>query len=493
MSVLESPSRVRSREKTASFFRRFGRHVAGTLRKPATAPALPLLAIAAFAACEASPPTQPKPRAIVLIGIDTLRADHLGLYGAKRPTSPFLDRIAEDARVFDRAYATSSWTLPSFASMLTGLDPAAHGAGISFRRDPEHSGAPERKGPRKRTKLDPAISTLAERLNAAGFATLAVVQSPNLHPVFGLDRGFDVYDHIRKRTRRARASVQRALALIDEHKDRPFFLFVHLIDPHLSYNAPAPVRGTFTREIDSDLELPVGDFQELRRKFPRYSAADRRFIEAAYDEEIVFVDQQIERLLRGLRQRGLEEQMLVILTADHGEEFLDHGAFEHGHTLYDELIRVPFMVWGQGITPKRESVSVSIADVAPTILDAVGLKVPEGAFGISLWPLLSDRVQEPKPRLLVAEGILYGPELRTAIRWPYKLVERPSDGQLLLFDLEKDPEERTDLSETHSQLALELRAELERRLSASATGTHREAVELDAQMIEDLRELGYVE
>ncbi|MFQ5416393.1 MAG: sulfatase [Myxococcota bacterium] len=434
------------------------------------------------------------PRSIVLIGVDTLRVDHLGLYGARRATSPFLDRVAGKAHVFDRAFATSPWTLPSFASMLTGLDPTAHGAGIVVRDDPAAAFGPDRIGPKRRTKLDPAVRTLAEQLTSGGLATLAVVQNPNLDPAYGIDRGFDIYDHYEDgRKRRADAAIDRALELLDGLGGQRFFLFLHLIDPHLSYDAPPPARGRFTGEIDVDLELPIEGYRRLQRDYLHFSPMEWKFVEAAYDEEIAFVDQQLETFFAGLRKRGLEDDTLVILTADHGEEFLEHGGFEHGHTLYNELLHVPFLVWGPGVVARRQSLPISVADVAPTILDAVGLGVPDGIAGRSLWAVLSGHTQRAPSRVLFARGTLYGPELRAAIRWPFKLVERPEDGMVQLFDLDQDPAERVDLSESDRERTRELRSDLDQHIETGAHGRRLEIVDPGSELLEDLRELGYVE
>ena len=456
-----------------------------------------LLAAAVAASCGAGE-RPARARHVVLIGVDTLRADHLGLYGAERSTSPFLDRMAQEGWVFERAFATSPWTLPSFASLLTGLEPAGHGAGVLPSPGTERGGTEgedwaERNRLKSRTKLDPAARTLAEALSAAGLRTLAVVQSPNLDPSFDFDRGFDTYDSYDGRGRRADAAVERALELIDEAPEKPFFLFLHLIDPHLNYSAPEPARGCFTRTIEADLELPITSAEIRARKFANYDAVEREFIQAAYDEEIAYVDQQVERFCQGLEQRGLAQDTLVLFTSDHGEEFLDHGGFEHGHSVYNELIRVPLIAWGSGVAAERVPEPVSIVDIAPTVLDALGLEPTLAGPGTSLWKLLAGSRADREARILVAEGTLYGPELRSAILWPYKLIERPEDGVLLLFDLEQDPLELTDLSASRPELTERLAGELQRRIESSARGTRREAVELSDEMVEELRALGYSE
>jgi arylsulfatase A-like enzyme len=434
-------------------------------------------------------------QSVILIGVDTLRADHLGLYGAKRKTSPFLDEFAKGGRIFEHAYATSSWTLPSFASLLTGLDPAEHGAGILLRHAEEGTISKDRLGQKKRTKMYADVATLAERLSAAGYQTSAVVQTPNLDPAYGVDRGFDSYDMSRDggRSRRAGAAVTRALELISRNKKKPFFLFLHLIDPHLSYDAPKPFAGRFTKQVDTPFKMSGKNILKLRKAYPGYEAVKKEYISAAYDEEIASTDHQLARLFKELEKRGLADDTLIILTSDHGEEFFEHGSFEHGHSMYREVLHVPFVVWGPGVVAGRESLPVSVADAAPTILEAVGIDAPNSGYGQSLWPLLTGSHPPKQDRLIVAAGTLYGPDQRMALRWPYKVIFHPASGAQMLFNLEDDPDEKNDLSETHAELAQQLVAELNQRLQFSDHGTKGEEAILDDQMIKELRELGYVE
>lgn len=442
-----------------------------------------------------------RPRSVILIGVDTLGAAHLGLYGSRRPTSPFLDRHARNGMVFDHAFSTSPWTLPSFASMFTGLLPSAHGVHVVLRRDETDHGRdaggrgmrPARSRRRFGT-LAASVPTLAEVLAANGFTTTAIVQNPILRPEFGLDRGFDVYDfqpgdNVSHRT--AGAVVERALEWVDRHRlaDRRFFLFVHLFDPHLNYDAPKPFRGRFTREIKSRLKLPVEGAKSIRSMIARLTPADREFIEAAHDEEVRALDEQLRVLFDGLAARQLTDEALVILTSDHGEEFFEHGGFEHGHTMFDELLRVPLIVWGPGVAPGREAAPVSVADVAPTVLDAVGLERPGPMFGMSLWPVLGARTTIGR-RPLLAESTMYGSERKALILWPHKLAIS-EDGQRELFDLAADPGETRDLLQARPELGAALGEMLERLAAGRGAVSHEAKV--PPEVVEALRALGYVQ
>jgi arylsulfatase A-like enzyme len=430
---------------------------------------------------------------VILIGVDTLRADHLGLYGAARPTSPFLDGLASEGIVFDRAFATSPWTLPSFASIFTGRLQSGHAAGVRSRMS-EEEWHEERIGPMHQVTLDPGVETLAERLSSAGFETIAVAQNPNLDPIFGVNRGFEIYDHVSgtyEHTRRCDAVVDLALEYLDNRQAEEFFLFVHFWDPHMQYGAPEPYGGMFTEGLAGGFTLPVvQDPQPLRRDASSLSPERKAFMVAAYDEEIRFVDSQFERLVAGLRERGLWDQSLVIFTADHGEELFDHGGFEHGHTLYNELLHVPLVFWGPGLAPRRSAAPVSIADITPTILDALGLETRQEAFGASLWQHMVEN--EPlTERLLAAEGTAYGPELKAGILWPHKMILNTRNDRMWLFDLEADFGEQR-AGESQLALAGSIRERLELRLLASSRGVTYQQAELDPELLRQLRSLGYI-
>jgi arylsulfatase A-like enzyme len=450
--------------------------------------ALVMLAALLATACGA-----PAPRRVILIGVDTLRADHLGTYGYERPTSPFLDTLAEQGVVFEHTFATSSWTLPSFASIFTGRSMSGHAAGIDTTASDEEWDDTQ-VGTYGRAKLDPGVVTIAEVISAAGIPTIAVAQNPYMDPVFGLDRGFDEYDYVRGENaekRRADVVVDHALEWVDRQEGGDFFLFVHFFDPHMNYGAPEPWGGFFTSEVEGDFTLPVTGHRALRNNAATLPPNRREFIAAAYDEEIRFVDAEIERFVNALKERGLWEGSLVIFTGDHGEELFEHGGFEHGHTMYNEVIGVPLIIWGPGIPAGRESTPASIADIAPTILEALGLEVFEGTMGRSLWPLMTRGESLPQ-RLLVAEGSLWGPDMRAGIAWPRKLILDLESGQVQLFDLRNDPAEQVDLGSDPS-LVGDLVERLEMQLVAASHDVRYQGVELDPEMVRRLRSLGYIQ
>jgi len=452
---------------------------------------------------DGGPPVRGAP-ALVLVVVDALRADHLGSYGYDRyRTSPQIDRWAERGLLFERAWSTSSWTLPSFGSLLTGHLPSAHAAGVEVADDAEAQF--EVAAARNFVVLPEGVATVPAILAARGYATGAFVANPFLDPRFGLGRGFAYYDHddaSNVEARPAAETVEAALDWIDGRDERPYFLMVHLMDPHLNYDAPPPFRGRFTGELDADRELPVEGLWPTRNRIAEMSAAERAFVAAAYDEEIAYVDAQVGRLLEGLEQRGVLAEGLVALTADHGEELFEHGGFEHGHSMYEGVLRVPLILWGAGVAPGREDVPVSLIDVAPTLLAAAGFDRGDAAEGDDDRPLLPgiallDDSREAaggalRDRAIIAERLLYGPETKAIVRWPYKAILAVESGHAMLFDLAADPEEQHDLAGEHPDTLSALLTELAERLAAAEALGSAAGARIDEDLLRRLRALGYI-
>jgi arylsulfatase A-like enzyme len=381
---------------------------------------------------------------VVIIAIDTLRPDHLGCYGYERATSPNIDDLAASGTLFENAVSQAPWTLPSFGTVFTSLYPTQHGATTV--------------GTRMRT----SFPTLASILREEGFSAGAIVNTPVLRPEFGLDRGFEHYDIMSPGVeRRAEEVTADALEWIDRRKKAPFFLFVHYFDPHLSYSPPAPYDTLF----DPDYMGPVGrsfdldyfssqDIPGMRREIGSLSAADINHITALYDGEIAFTDRAIGMLLDGLKQRGLTERTLIVLLSDHGEEFLDHGGLDHGHSLYGELTRVPLVfslpaVINPGARIKQY---VRLLDVTPTILDIVGIRSYGDLEGLSCKPVLTGRgVALTKQSQLLQPGVCYSEALRrinttkSVVVPPWKLIYDTESGDKMFFNLDEDPGEKQDL------------------------------------------------
>ena len=339
------------------------------------------------------------------------------------------------------------------------------------------------------------MRTLAEILFEDGFDTAAIVNNPFLHARGGLGRGFTHYDHHPGNNwnmRRANAVVDRTLAWIDRPREVPFLVVAHLFDPHLDYDAPEPYRGHFADGYDGGIRYPVSDLRRIKASRVARRPEDRRFIASAYDEELLYIDAEIGRLLDGLEARGLLADTLVILVSDHGEELFDHGGFEHGHSVYQELLRVPLVVWAPGASARSVADPVSIADILPTVLDATGAEPVAGTFGRSLWAAVHGS-DAPTDRALVAENTLRGGEQKALVRWPHKLVLDDTSGETRLFDLEADPGETQDLASERPAVRDRLAAELRAMTEAAQRQAAPQPADFPPDTIERLRELGYVE
>lgn len=419
-----------------------------------------------------------EPLNVILIVVDTLRADHLSIYGYDRSTSPRLEEWGERAVVFEHAFATSPWTLPSFGSILTGLEPSAHFAG-------------SRSGGKQwpRAALDSKLETLPEVLKDHGYDTGAIVANPFLRHKFGTARGFETYDY--KRGRTAVHVVNLALKWLDKRDQRRFFLMLHFIDPHLPYRTLAPFAGRF-QSADDDRSFKI-NLRKIRSDPAQVTEVDRKSIVDRYDEQIAFLDHEIGRLLTELEDRELLGRTLVLLTSDHGEELFEHGRFEHGHAMYQEVLRIPLLLWGPGARSGREVCPVSLIDIVPTVLDAAQAEFQNPPEGISLWRIA--RANKPRPRrYLLAENMLWVRERKTLIAWPYKLTLYRKSGRLELFDLESDPGETEDLTAIKPELAEHLARALEKRLAALARRPVSEnTVDLSEDERAELRALGYLD
>lgn len=390
------------------------------------------------------------PTNVLVIGIDTLRSDHLGCYGYPRATSPNIDKLASEGVRFETAISASPWTLPSFATAFTSLYPSQHGAGSLESR------------------LKTIFPTLAMMLLKHGYSTAGIANNATIGPEFGMDRGFEYYDLPPPAAERfADGATEDALAWIDRTGDKPFFLFVHYFDPHLPYAPPPPYDSMFNKGYTGpvgtsfSLQTITGTDTHLYDYVKALPRDDWNQVVALYDGEIAFTDSAVGKLLAGLGERGLRHKTLVVLFADHGEEFLDHGAMDHGHTLFDELLRVPLVFSLPGVLPKGKIVSnqVRLLDLVPTVLDVLGIETDAHLEGASLKPLLlgSGEVKAPEHSLLPADvalsgALLAGSDRKSLRAYPWKMVYELGTGRTQLYDLRSDPGEKLDVADKEPQV-----------------------------------------
>jgi len=350
---------------------------------------------------------------LVLVVIDTLRADHLGAYGYDRDTSPHIDALATQGAWYHRAYAHSGWTLPSMASLLTATLPHQHRA---VRDAQNHT----RFG-----RLPDALPTLAERLGAAGYATGAVVNNTYLAPEFGLQRGFDRYDYAgsaNDRHRSAAQTVRTGLSWLSEQHD-PAFLLLHMMEPHLDYAPPGDLVARFTPPGEPPVPVPYGSdwsWARWQNGAPPPPAEEAAWITGLYDAEIAGVDRQIGALAQGLAARA--RPSVLVITSDHGEEFWDHGGFEHGHSLLGEVTRVPLVMAGLGpgapsLPAGRVDAVVDHSDLHHALL-ALAAAAP-GAPGADPFTLPADGTAAG---VAISEDCLYGSPRASAIGARHRVV-----------------------------------------------------------------------
>ncbi len=428
----------------------------------------------------ATPVSGPLPvRRVILVSVDTLRADRLGAYGYPRPTSPILDRFASEGTRFATCIAASPWTLPSHISMLTGLYPTHHGA--------LHVRQPLRTG----------VRLVSEELAGHGFRTAAIVASDLVLPNEGSRRGFEHYQEFPWRDLAATsgpsilntgAEVTAAATTWLEHltADDSFFLFLHYYDVHSDYS-PEPRFRTLLG-ADADLEPGSSTFLIAHRDDGALTAKERLQTQRLYDAEIRQLDAHLGTLFGALRELGLESRTLVVVTSDHGEEFREHGRLLHGRALYEESMHVPLIMRGPGV-PRGHVVTqlTSHVDITPTILAATGTGLADQLDGSSLLRSLT-AFDDERPDFVVG-GATHRGDVRMVRTARFKLIDRRV-GNDELYDLELDPGERTNIiahqPSRHAGLA--------RRFARSGGQLSNDPVgQLSTTDRERLRALGYLD
>jgi arylsulfatase A-like enzyme/Tfp pilus assembly protein PilF len=421
-----------------------------------------ILILTALTALHAAAQTPAKPALnVVLITIDTLRADHVGCYGYKHIKTPNIDGLAADGVRFESAFAVVPVTLPSHSSMLTGTYPML--SGMHDFSD---------------NKLSPLQPTLASVLKQAGYQTGAVIGAAVLDSRFGLNQGFDFYyDHfdfsrldeanLDEMERPGNVVADVALDWLAKNSQKKFFLWMHLYDPHFPYHPPEP-----------------------------YS---REYAAQPYDGEIAFADEQVGRLLRFLKEKGIYKNTVIVLCGDHGESLGEHGEKTHGFFIYNATMHVPLIIrLPENSAARVVDDPVSLVDLMPTVLGAVGLEIPPQVQGRSLLPELradrTDRERSNRDRVLYGETFMprihfNWSELRGSENIKYHFIDAPRPE---LYDLTKDPGEVHNLFSEKNAVAQEMRAKLVGMIRDYNAGKElAEKTGLDPALMERLKALGY--
>jgi arylsulfatase A-like enzyme len=435
-----------------------------------------------FFGCDESGIESPERWNVLVITTDTLRADRLGFYGYPKPTSPFLDRLASESVVFERAVSSSAVTPVSHASIFTGLFPHHHGlrslhGGVGY-------------------SLPKDVPTLATLLSDEGYATGGFVSAFPATRHYGLHQGFDHWDedfrgnsdqpvltgegfvNTGRAQRAGDETTSSCLRWLNDEVGSPFFAWVHYFDVH-----------------DSLIRPP----DEFLSPFPPTSQKRTDVMSAIYDGETRFIDSQISRLVKWLEDRGLRDKTLILIISDHGEGLGDHGWWGHA-ILYEEQIRLPFLMWAPGLDPRRIGSTVRSIDVLPTVLDYLGIGPRPGLDGMSVRPLIEG--DEPEPRMTYSESINdlsgyqnlqeKGASIYALSEGPWKLIvwrEKRSDLSVELFHLEKDPREQRNVAIQEVEVRDRMRTKLE---SLGSILDDPPKVELDEATKARLEALGYI-
>ena len=411
---------------------------------------------------------------MVLIVVDTLRRDHLSVYGHVNETSPNIDSLAADGVRFERAYSHAPWTTPSIGSLLTSRYPSELGIKT------------------ERAILPEGISLLPEVMGGAGYQTLGVISHSFCSSRWGFSRGFDKFDETNILGHAGICSegvADRAIEFLDEATTAPVFLFLHFFDPHGDYlsheehafGASEPLMPYLHKHRTWFELLPHPILAFIR---PIFQAIYADELLRVYDSEIAFTDRHIGRVLDHLKAKGLYDDAVIAFTVDHGEEFWDHGSIGHARTLFDELVHVPLIVKAPGVAPGVREDLVGLVDVFPTLLELVGIP-PRGLLrGRSLFAPAADR------RVFVETS--WKDELRAVITRRHKLILDLETSEARLFDLKSDPHERSSLTETETALAAELLGSIRRWDEQLLDGVDPVQTTLSKEEEDELRKLGYL-
>jgi arylsulfatase A-like enzyme len=418
---------------------------------------------------------------VILISLDTVRADRLGSYGNPRNTSPNIDKLASQGVLFENAYTQAPWTLPAMATVHTSLYPTEHGA------------------IQGRLRIKKNLNTLAEQMKNNNYKTMAVTTHPFVDSKHGFAQGFDIFDernHQGAYDASAERLTQKAIKLLSDNIDDKFFLWVHYFDPHSAY---------LNHEEFSYGQKPPGNLPDtlkasiLNNMLDKLNSEDVEFIFDIYDEEISYTDSSIGQLLDAVDKLGLMDNTAIILTADHGEEFMERARFGHGRNTYDELIRVPLIIYNpqeKELSGLRVRHSVETREIAKTVLEICGIENSHFG-GNNLLDVARDN-GDTTTYLAFSEGSSTGSKgtvNHAVIGDGWKLIRNLRDDTFELYDLESDPGEKINLIDSEGPAIEIMRNKLTSGLSEFKKErlVEIEKVKFTKEEIDELKALGYMQ
>lgn len=419
-----------------------------------------------------SEPDEPARRPnVLLISIDTLRADHLGIYGYERNTSPFLDQLAREGLFVPEPVTVTHGTTPSHASMLTSVPQEVHGVALDGQND---------------DVIPPSLPNLPEVFRDAGYATIAVTGGGNIGRKFGFDRGFDVFDDRARGVESGRSLLLQHLAEVPA--DQPVMALFHTYEVHTPYVVPDDLSGHFGA-TDGKVATTSESLVGLANNAADLSEDDLAHIRARYDEGILHTDRVIRQLFEELTSMGRLDDAIVVITSDHGEEFGEHGGLVHRDLLYEELVHVPMIFWGSRVPPFAAAPQTATTlDLAPTLTHCAGLTAPSSWKGRDL--LCSEAEGGERAHIVQYADRRYG--VRTD-RWKLIVTRLEGDNHFELFDLDEDPREQHNLASDRPEVVSELVGHLRKwQASVETVDSRAGSVELNDEEREHLESLGYL-
>lgn len=453
-------------------------------------------------ATEHPPRTTPIGANVLLISIDTLRPDHLSCYRYMRKTSPRIDALAAEGALFENHISSTSWTLPAHAALFTSLADSVHGCTDTDKR------------------LSEDVVTLAERFATAGYETVGFFSGPYLHPAFGLGQGFEHYENCSSTAEETAPGEVEAWAdnvgvmqhshrdvtsprlyeafarWLSGRQDKPFFLFVHMWDPHFDFIPPPPYDTLFDPAYAGPVDGRNFFFDPaINANMP---ARDKEHLKALYDGEIAWTDLHIGKIVDDLKVAGLLDKTVVAVTSDHGTEFFEHGYKGHRMTLFDEVIRIPLVIRYPQAVPAgvRVGLQTRSVDVGPTLMALVGLEHPEDVMGFSLLSLMHRGAAEFE-NAAVSELFSVGRRMRALRTLEWKFIDDVQNRARAYFDLMQDPAEQQpifDVARGAGRLVLEKYGRVIESLEAwqQLIAAGSEQSEIPEEVLRQLRSLGYV-
>ena len=422
---------------------------------------------------------------VILIVADTLRADHMKSYGYSRSTTPFFDQLAERGVLFEQARSPSSCTFPSVNTILTSRHPS------TFLKKATRPAIPE------------DVRSLPEILQEHGYKTAAVSASPivranpgNHNPVGGFGAGFEIFDESCEWINSRCVSYQTTHLFHDELDDGPFFLYLHFLDPHDPYLSPRGFGGLFSQPYEGPHEFIAEGDPNTVSKMIREGTFDELIdverdmghFKDLYDEGIRSFDEGLKEVVEYLEALGWMDDTIIVITSDHGESFYEHGRVKHCQTLHEPEIHVPLWVWAPGISkPGRTASTTPLVDLAPTLLDLLGLPAFPEHEGRSLRPLIEDPQVQRNGIAFSAYSVQ-----RSVTDGRYKLITSIKDkGSDRLYDLQEDPQEQKSLHNEERRQLHRLRGMLKEWMESEGTDDRQKQKEAE-EMEEELRSLGYI-